>query len=176
MRPPSSLAAASSLALSLACGPRATPATPPRAAPASAKTPITSTTPSPPGVPEPSWDPEASCRSDGFDFVYTVIANGDMQELICGVGPGTPCQGESSRCDGANLLTCMYGKEGLTDCREACRVIGEPTGMTYDGGRCVRERGHPVCVCCDAGEPGCEHETPRPPSPMPESGVRLAKP
>ncbi len=174
MRPSSSLAAASLWLL--ACSLRAAPAIVPTKAPPPATSRGPTKIAEAPPAPEVKWDPDESCRSDGYDFVYKVEDEGGMLSAICGVGPGTPCQGESNRCDGANLLSCTYGKEGLTDCRQFCREIGDGNGIVYDGGGCITERNNSSCVCCDAGEPGCEHETPRPPSPTPESGVRLAKP
>lgn len=87
-----------------------------------------------------------------------------MLSAICGSGPGTPCQGEASRCDGDNLLNCNYGKEGLTDCPRFCRETGDLMGVTYDGGRCQTSDGGSACVCCDRGEPGCEPLT-RAPAP-----------
>lgn len=87
-----------------------------------------------------------------------------MISALCGVGPGTPCDGTRSRCDGSQLLSCISGKESLTDCRMICRELGDPNGRLYDGGGCVGSDGDSTCKCCDVGEPGCEHETRGPPT------------
>lgn len=162
MRPPPSLVAASLL---FACAPRtapATPANPPALAPTRVS-PANRSPPTPSPAPEPPWDPDESCRADGYDFAYKVEQIGDMLSAICGSGPGTPCQGEASRCDGAKLVTCVYNKESLTDCRLFCREQGDAMGVTDDGGRCQGTGDSTSCVCCDIGEPGCENET-RPPA------------
>ena len=103
------------------------------------------------------------CRADGFDFAYRFEETDDTREMRCGVGPGTACTDERmDHCSGTKLFSCVDGKMGMIDCREFCREVGDPDGVTHDGGMCKPSGGYKVCVCCDAGEPGCADEKPRP--------------
>ena len=98
--------------------------------------------------------PNANCQADGFDFGYGCEDNGTMVEFVCGIGPGTPCEGEDT-CNGDTVLeSCVYGKLGSTDCTAFCMDVGDDMGITYDYGYCGDQRGI-ACICCDDGDEGC---------------------
>lgn len=101
------------------------------------------------GPAKESLSDDAVCQTHGYDFAYAPYFEGDERRLQCGLGPGTPCIGEASRCDGATrLLSCYRGREGALDCDEHCSHTGEH-GITYSTGRCEPKDTGSACVCCN---------------------------
>jgi hypothetical protein len=102
------------------------------------------------------------CRADGFDFAYY---DRDLDEegvvLLCGTGPGTPCEGGQRHCEEHHVILCERGKLTRVDCREHCRRGGYAMHL-YDDGTCGEVDGVADCRCCGAGEPGCPSESPQP--------------
>ena len=100
------------------------------------------------------------CRVDGFDFAYDDHGLADERGgLLCGTGPGTPCEGEKRHCEERDIILCERGKLTRIDCREHCRHGGPMTHLSDDG-YCGERDGAADCVCCDAGEPGCPSKSP----------------
>ncbi len=126
---------------------------------------------------QPPTDDQA-CQADGFDFAHKVFDRDGVREVLCGVGPGTSCAGAGNQnsCDGTRLMYCLDGRLAALDCLTQCRDAGDMTGQTYDSGTCGLRDNIVQCICCDAGEPGCENIKPRPRSrERPYSGKRLSE-
>ena len=147
------------LSLLLACATRK-PTDPGKPAPAKPDTPTTARP-----APAPRTDDEI-CRLAGHDFAYPDFERDAVRNLRCGDGPGTDCYGGQTHCEGVNLVHCQDGKLTALDCREMCQQHEGVYGETSDGGTCTPQRDRFVCICCDAGEPGCEHIKPTPPRPV----------
>lgn len=105
---------------------------------------------------EPNLAKDA-CNFDGYDFSYGCVDTGKNIEFICGDGPGTTCDdSEPTSCaSDTDLAQCLYGKLTHFDCLVQCTEVGDDMGALYDHGFCGDDRGASVCLCCDAGEPGC---------------------
>jgi len=100
--------------------------------------------------------PTGNCIDADWDFAYGCIDDGNMIVFECGNGPGTPCSGNATSCNGDNELNfCQYGKLGAVDCLIECMQVGDGGGVTYDFGYCDVQRGEAQCICCDEGEDGC---------------------
>ena len=113
---------------------------------------------------------DESCRADGFDFAYT---GPDEPTVMCGMGPGTPCESaRTPHCEGRTLLLCERGKTTAVDCRQQCQYHGLTPRDFHDDGTCAERDGQPTCVCCDVGEPGCTSE----PGPLRRGTVPLSRP
>lgn len=102
------------------------------------------------------------CQADGFDFALKFIEHDGIRVVRCGVGSGTPCAGNQNVCDGTKLLYCLDDRLAAMDCLTLCRDAGDMTGQIYDSGTCGRRDDIVQCICCDAGESGCENAKPRP--------------
>lgn len=104
---------------------------------------------------------DESCQFDNFDFAYGCIDDGASVAFVCGIGPGTFCNGaDCNGCgdDGDQILFCEDGKLGGDSCLRICTEDGDDQGVTYDFGSCVLDSGTAECACCDAGDEGCPAE------------------
>jgi hypothetical protein len=118
------------------------------------------------------------CQADGWDFAHSFVERDGVRQVLCGVGPGTPCAANQTSCDGAKLMFCLDRRLAAMDCLTLCRDSGDMTGQTYDSGTCGLRDNIVQCMCCDAGEPSCENVKPRPRHGVPPSrgGKRLSGP
>jgi len=98
---------------------------------------------------------DESCIFDGYEFAYGCVDSGTAVEFICGNGPGTACERDSSACDpdGITINYCLYGKLTTDSCTRICMEEGDDMGITYDSGLCDLTTNE--CFCCDMGQEGC---------------------
>ncbi|MFZ6180704.1 hypothetical protein [Nannocystis pusilla] len=97
-----------------------------------------------------------TCKLDGYDFAYGCVDDGTTVYAECGSGSGAACSGDEPSClDASTWATCKWGKTTEVDCFVFCTEEGDEMGATYDHGACELQDGDAVCVCCDAGDPGC---------------------
>jgi hypothetical protein len=95
---------------------------------------------------------DETCQFDGFDFSYGCVVTENEIEFLCGLGPGTGCEGECSECVDAEVVNfCQFGKVSSDNCMVICTEIGDENGVTYDFGECLEGE----CACCDSGTEGC---------------------
>lgn len=95
---------------------------------------------------------DESCQFDGFDFAYGCVVTADTVEFLCGLGPGTACEGECAECTSQEEVQfCQFGKVSADNCFTICTEIGDENGVTYDYGECLEGE----CACCDMGTEGC---------------------
>lgn len=97
---------------------------------------------------------DESCMFDMYDFSYGCVDTGDAVQFVCGMGPGTACEGDTSMCvDADQVQYCQYNKLTQDSCMRICTEVGDDMGVTYDHGECSMDSMD--CFCCDMGDMGC---------------------
>ena len=92
------------------------------------------------------------CMMQGADFAAGCVDDGVNVNEVCGLGPGTPCEGDCSACVNDEIVEfCAHGALNQDSCLVICTEFGDAQGITYDHGRCTDG----LCDCCDFDEEGC---------------------
>jgi hypothetical protein len=92
------------------------------------------------------------CVNEGADFAAGCVDDGETVSEVCGLGPGTRCEGDCAEClDDEIIQFCSQGALNQDNCFVICTEFGDEQGITYDHGSCADG----FCNCCDLDEEGC---------------------